>query len=69
MNLSSQIKVALGSGYGTDYVNLNFTINGTVVTVEGTTSNPAALKKYVETIEMVPGVTSVKNEATVVEGS
>lgn len=64
-----EVMKAVGTGYGTDYLNLAVRVDGTEVIVEGTTNSHTALSRYVDTIRQMPEVTKVTIEAKVIEGS
>ena len=55
----------VGSGYGTDYINLAVRLDGTVAYVEGNASEQRIIDEYVSKVANTPGVTEVQDEAVV----
>ena len=58
----------VGSGYGTDYINLAVRLDGTVAHVEGNAPSHKVLEEYAKKVGSTAGITDVVIDATVSEG-
>ena len=63
--LFNAIMKNVGTGFGSDYMNLSVRLKGTVAYIEGSSNNPGAIEAYADAVRSTEGVTDVIIDAVI----